>query len=54
VDQFRRALQINPRKQLPALIAPTDSDLDKARKLYKAVQALDNTDYSRKKSDIGA
>src|ERR1039457_199444 len=32
------------------LIAPTDSDLDKARKLYDAVQALDNTDYSRKKS----
>jgi hypothetical protein len=33
------------------LIAPTDSDLDKAKKLYKAVQALDNTDYSRRKSD---
>jgi uncharacterized protein DUF3857/transglutaminase superfamily protein len=32
------------------LIAPTDSDLDKARKLYEAVQALDNTDYSRKRS----
>jgi hypothetical protein len=31
------------------LIAPGDSDLDKARKLYKAVQALDNTDFSRKK-----
>jgi transglutaminase-like putative cysteine protease len=34
-----------------ALIAPADSDLDKAKKLYKAVQALDNTDYSRKKSE---
>jgi hypothetical protein len=33
------------------LIAPADSDTDKAKKLYKAVQALDNTDYSRKKSD---
>jgi Domain of Unknown Function with PDB structure (DUF3857)/Transglutaminase-like superfamily len=32
------------------LIAPSDSDLDKARKLYHAVQALDNTDYSRQKS----
>jgi len=32
------------------LIAPGDSDLDKARKLYAAVQAVDNTDYSRKKS----
>jgi len=30
------------------LIAPGDSDLDKAKKLYAAVQALDNTDYSRK------
>jgi transglutaminase-like putative cysteine protease len=33
------------------LIAPTDSDLDKAKKLYDAVEALDNTDYSRKKSE---
>ncbi len=32
------------------LIAPADSDLDKAKKLYDAVQALDNTDYSRTKS----
>jgi Domain of Unknown Function with PDB structure (DUF3857)/Transglutaminase-like superfamily len=32
------------------LVSPTDSDLDKARKLYKAVQGLDNTDYSRTKS----
>jgi hypothetical protein len=32
------------------LIAPTDSDLDKAKKLYDAVQALDNTDFSRVKS----
>lgn len=31
------------------IVAPGDSDLDKARKLYKAVQALDNTDYTRKK-----
>ena len=31
------------------IVAPADSDLDKARKLYKAVQALDNTDYTRKK-----
>jgi hypothetical protein len=29
------------------LVAPADTDQDKARKLYKAVQALDNTDYSR-------
>jgi hypothetical protein len=33
------------------LIAPGDGDLDKAKKLYKAVQALDNTDFSRKKGE---
>ena len=32
------------------LIAPADSELDKAKKLYDAVQALDNTDFSRTKS----
>jgi len=32
------------------IVAPNDSELDKAKKLYTAVQALDNTDYSRKKS----
>jgi hypothetical protein len=39
------------REAVDGLIAPADSDLDKARKLYKAVQALDNTDYSRHKSE---
>jgi hypothetical protein len=38
------------RKRLNGLIAPGDSDLDKAKKLYKAVQALDNTDYLPQKS----
>ena len=33
------------------LVAPGDSDLDKAKKLYKAVQALDNTDFSRAKGE---
>jgi hypothetical protein len=33
------------------LITPGDTDIEKAKKLYKAVQALDNTDYSRKKSE---
>jgi hypothetical protein len=37
------------REAVAGLVAPADSDLDKAKKLYKAVQALDNTDYSRKK-----
>ena len=31
------------------LIAPGDGDKDKAKKLYVAVQALDNTDFSRAK-----
>jgi hypothetical protein len=33
------------------LIHPGDTDLDKAEKLYKAVQALENTDFTREKSD---
>jgi uncharacterized protein DUF3857/transglutaminase superfamily protein len=33
------------------IVAPGDSDLVKAQKLYAAVEALDNTDYSRKKSE---
>jgi hypothetical protein len=33
------------------LVAPGDSDLDKAKKIYVAVEALDNTDYSRKKGE---
>jgi len=50
VDHF--AEQTNPIKQAVAgIISPTDSELVKAQKIYKAVQALDNTDYSRKKSD---
>jgi hypothetical protein len=32
------------------IIAPTDSEDAKARKLYDAVMALDNTDYTRRKS----
>jgi transglutaminase-like putative cysteine protease len=34
-----------------SLVAAGDSDLDKAKKLYAAVEALDNTDFSRKKSE---
>ena len=33
------------------LVAPADSEIDKAKKLYEAVQALDNTDYSRTKTE---
>lgn len=50
VDQF--AEPSKPIKDAVAgLISPSDSDLDKAKKLYIAVQALDNTDFSRKKSE---
>ncbi len=37
------------REAVAGLTVAGDSDLDKARKLYKAVQALDNKDYSREK-----
>lgn len=50
VDQFAKPSK-SLNEAISGLIAPGDSDLDKAKKLYKAVQALDNTDYSRKKSE---
>jgi hypothetical protein len=50
VDQFAEPSK-SIHEAVAGLIAPTDSDLDKAKKLYKAVQALDNTDFSRTKSE---
>jgi hypothetical protein len=50
VDHFAEPSK-SLREAVSGLVAPGDSDLDKAKKLYKAVQALDNTDYSRKKSE---
>ncbi|MGB7264514.1 MAG: DUF3857 and transglutaminase domain-containing protein, partial [Terracidiphilus sp.] len=50
VDKFAepsRAIKVT----VDGLVAPTDSEIDKAKKLYAAVQALDNTDYSRQKSE---
>ena len=38
------------REAVAGLVAPADTDLVKAQKIYMAVQALDNTDYSRQKS----
>jgi hypothetical protein len=38
------------RDAVAGIVAPADSDLDKALKIYTAVQALDNTDYSRQKT----
>lgn len=34
-----------------SVVAPGDSDIDKAKKLYAAVQGFENTDFTRKKSD---
>jgi hypothetical protein len=48
VDRFAEPSK-SIKDAVAGLIGPGDSDLDKARKLYKAVQALDNTDFSRKK-----
>jgi hypothetical protein len=48
VDRFADPKPL--RDAVSALIAPADSDLEKAKKLYKAVQALDNTNFSRTKS----
>ncbi len=39
------------RDAVSGLVAPSDTDLAKAQKLYVAVQALDNTEYSRQKSE---
>jgi len=50
VDQFAEVSKAL-RSAVAGLTAPTDSEIDKAKKLYAAVQALDNTDYSRKKSE---
>jgi hypothetical protein len=50
VDRFAEPSK-NMKAAVAGLIGPGDSDLDKAKKLYAAVQALDNTDYSRKKSE---
>ncbi len=51
-DTDKFAQPSEPIKQAVAgLTAPSDSDLDKAKKLYAAVEALDNTDYSRARGE---
>ena len=49
VDRFADPKPL--RDAVSSLIAPGDCDLDKAKKLYRAVQGLDNTDFSRKKGE---
>lgn len=48
VDKFAEQSK-TIREAVASLIAPADKEEDKAKKLYAAVQALDNSDYSRKK-----
>jgi hypothetical protein len=50
VDRFAEQ-SAGIRQAVAGLITPTDNDEVKARKLYAAVEALDNTDYSRKKGE---
>jgi transglutaminase-like putative cysteine protease len=50
VDKFAEQSK-TIREAVAGLIAPTDKEEDKAKKLYAAVQALENTDYSRKKGE---
>jgi hypothetical protein len=50
VDRFAEPSK-SIKEAVAGLVSPADSDLDKAKKLYTAVQALDNTDYSRKKTE---
>jgi hypothetical protein len=38
------------KKEVAKIIAPGDTDLQKATKIYDAIQKLDNTDFSRQKS----
>jgi transglutaminase-like putative cysteine protease len=48
VDHFAEPSK-SIKEAVAQLISPSDSEIDKAKKLYKAVQQLDNTDFSRQK-----
>lgn len=50
VDHFAQPTQAI-KDAANSIVSPGDSELDKAKKLYVAVQALDNTDFSRTKSE---
>jgi hypothetical protein len=51
VDHFAEPTR-TIQEAVAGLISASDNELDKARKLYKAVQALDNTDFSRQKGKV--
>lgn len=48
VDRFAQPTE-PIRAAVNGILSPSDSETDKAKKLYKAVEALENTDFSRKK-----
>ncbi|MGH9563191.1 MAG: transglutaminase domain-containing protein, partial [Terracidiphilus sp.] len=50
VDQFLTLRGII-KKAAESIVSPDDTDEQKARKLYAAVMKLDNTDFSRQKSE---
>jgi hypothetical protein len=50
VDHFAESTK-TIRAAVDGIVAPTDSPQDKAKKLYVAVQALDNTDFTRAKTE---
>jgi hypothetical protein len=50
VDRFAKPTK-TIRTAVKGLVSPSDSDLVKAQKLYAAVEALNNTDYSRTKTE---
>jgi hypothetical protein len=50
VDKFAERSK-NIQEAASGIVAPGDTELVKAQKIYKAVEALDNTDYSRKKGE---
>ena len=39
-------------KAVAGIVAPTDTDEQKAQRIYAAVEKLDNTDFSREKSEV--
>jgi hypothetical protein len=51
VDHFAEPTK-SIHEAVDGIISSHDSDLDKARKLYKAVQSLDNTDFSRQRGKL--
>ncbi|HEX8710744.1 MAG TPA: DUF3857 domain-containing protein [Terracidiphilus sp.] len=49
VDKFAEPSK-TIKEEVTGIVSPGDSELVKAQKIYKAVQALENTDYTRAKS----